>query len=130
MNNNKLNIKNDKFADLVGIELLELGEGYAEVRMEITENHLNGENIPHGGALFTLADYAFAAASNYTSPVTLAINASISFFKAPKGKVLTARAREVTTQNKLCGYEVEILDENNELVAKFSGTGYIKRKKD
>lgn len=66
MNNDMIdNVKKDKFASYVGIELLEVGDGYAEAQMEITDNHLNGVNILHGGAIFTLADYTFAAASNF-----------------------------------------------------------------
>jgi Uncharacterized protein, possibly involved in aromatic compounds catabolism len=57
-------IKNDQFAKLVGLELVKVELGYAEVRMVITEKHLNGVGIVQGGALFTLADFAFAAAAN------------------------------------------------------------------
>lgn len=127
MNENCLKfVKNDRFAKLVGIELLEISEGCAVAQMKVEERHLNGVDLVQGGAIFTLADYAFAAASNSKGLVTVGINASISYFKSPRGRVITAKAREVSSGRKICGYEVDIFDENGELVAKFSGLGYVK----
>ncbi|NLL17705.1 MAG: hotdog fold thioesterase [Clostridia bacterium] len=117
---------NDRFAAHLGIKLLEAGPGYALAEMEIKEHHLNGVDVVHGGAIFGLADFVFAVACNAKGPVTLAVNASISYFKAPKGKILTAEAREVTSSRKLGHYHVDIRDEDKELIARFTGTGYIK----
>ncbi len=127
MNTNKLElIKKDRFAAHVGIKLVKAEPGYAFARMEITENHLNGADIVQGGAIFTLADYAFAAASNAKVPVTLGINANISFFMPPKGKILSAEARETASSKRLCSYTVDVSDENNNLIARFTATGYVK----
>lgn len=119
-------IKNDRFAEHAGIELIKAEPGYAVTQMRITDKHLNGVNIVQGGAIFTLADYAFAAASNSKGVVVLGINANISYFKPPKGKVLTAEATEISSSKKICNYNVDIYDENRELIARFTGTGYIK----
>ncbi|MDP4182456.1 MAG: PaaI family thioesterase [Bacillota bacterium] len=119
-------IKNDRFANYVGIKLIKVEPGYAVTEMEINDNHLNGVNIVQGGAIFTLADYAFAAASNSKGVVTLGINANISYFKSPKGRKLTAEATKVSESKKLCGYNVDVLDENKDLIARFTSTGYIK----
>ncbi len=102
------NIENDKFAAFAGIKLIKVEPGYALTQMEITDNHLNGVNIVQGGAIFTLADYAFAAASNSRGNVTVGINATISYFKSPKGKVLTAEATEISGSKKICGYNVDV----------------------
>lgn len=127
MNDNCLKfVRNDRFAKLVGIELLEVDKGCAVAQMKVEEKHLNGVDLVQGGAIFTLADYAFAAAANSKGFVTLGINASISYFKSPRGKVITAKAREVSPGRKICGFEVDIFDENGDLVAKFSGLGYVK----
>ena len=56
--------KKDRFADNVGVELIEIKEGYGKARLVITEEHLNAGNRTQGGALFTLADLALAAAAN------------------------------------------------------------------
>ncbi len=45
--------KNDKFADHVGIKLLEASEGGAKAKMEIKKHHLNGVNTVHGAAICT-----------------------------------------------------------------------------
>jgi acyl-CoA thioesterase len=119
-------VGNDRYAKLVDIKLVKIDLGYAVAQMEISEKHLNGVNIVQGGAIFTLADYAFAAAANSKGVVTLGINASISYFKSPKGKLLTAEAKEITSSKRICSYNVDIFDENNDLIARFNGTGYIK----
>lgn len=54
----------DRFAAEAGVELLEISPGYAKARMKVTEKHLNAGGVCQGGALFTLADLAFAAVAN------------------------------------------------------------------
>ena len=102
--------KKDKFAEYVGIELLEVGKGSAKTRMEINENHLNGIGTVHGGALFTLADFTFAVAANSYGNVTVAINVNISFMKAAQCGVLFAEAREISRNPKISTYTVDITD--------------------
>ena len=121
------NVKNDKFAQLLGIEILDASPGYALVEMKIEDKHKNGINIVQGGAIFTLADYAFAIACNADGSTTVGINASISYFKAPQGTYIRAEAREESKNKKICGYKVEIKDEDGSLIASFSGLGYRKR---
>ena len=120
--------KKDTFAEYVGIELQEVSKGRARARLKIRKEHLNIVNIVHGGAIFALADFAFAVASNSHGTVALAINASISFLKAVHDGVLFADAKEVSRNSKLATYQIEITDEDKELIAVFQGTVY--RKKD
>jgi acyl-CoA thioesterase len=110
-----------------GIETVEIGHGWAEARMELTSEHLNAVGTVHGGALFSLADFAFAMAANSGPQVTVAINVSISYFKAVKSGVLTASAREVSGGGRIASYTVEIHDEAGDLVALFQGMAYRKR---
>ena len=107
-------LKNDRFAALAGIELVKVEPGYALAKMKIEDKHLNALNIVQGGATFTLADFAFAAASNAHGRVAVGINASISYFQAPKGKVLFAEATELHASRRLASYNVDIRDENDE----------------
>src|SRR5690606_15864908 len=72
----------DLMAKHLGIELLEVGEGRARARMPIQSFHMNSANVVHGGAVFTLADFAFAAASNSHGQLALSISASIMFMMA------------------------------------------------
>lgn len=121
--------KKDKFAEYVGIELLEVEKGRAKCRMKINENHLNGIETVHGGALFTLADFTFAVAANSYGNVTVAINANISFMKAAQSGVLFAEAREISRNPKISTYTINITDKNQELIAIFQGMAYTKREK-
>jgi acyl-CoA thioesterase len=119
---------NDRFAKQCGIELVSVEPGRARTRMSITPEHLNGVGIVQGGAIFTLADFAFAAASNSHGTIAVAINVSISFLKATSSGVLVAEAKETSRNPKLGTYTVEVRDESGELVAVFQGMVY--RKKD
>ena len=121
--------KKDKFAEYAGIELLEVKEGWAKSKMEITENHLNGIGTVHGGAIFTLADFTFAVAANSYKTVTVAINANISFMKAASSGTLFAEAEEISTNPKLGTYTITITDDNGELIAIFQGMAYRKKDK-
>ncbi len=118
----------DKFAQHVGIELLEVEPGRAKTSMLIKEEHLNAIGSVHGGALFTLADYTFAVAANSYGNVTVAINANISFMKSAKTGMLIAEAKEISLNPKLSTYTIDIYDSNQDLIAIFQGMAY--RKKD
>lgn len=119
---------NDQFARYCGIELLEVAKGYARVKMEVKDYHLNGVKTVHGGAMFTLADFAFAVASNSHGRIAMGINTTMTYTKAVTGGVLFAEAREVSLNHKLGTYTVNITNEENDLLAVFQGTVY--RKKD
>jgi acyl-CoA thioesterase len=121
-------LEKDRFAREIGIELIEAGIGRARAKLRISEKHLNGIGIAHGGAIFTLADFVFAAASNSRESVAVAINVSISYVKAVSGGTLFAEAREVSLNPKLATYTVEVRNEAGELAAIFQGMVY--RKKD
>jgi len=95
--------------------------------MRIEDHHRNGINVVHGGAIFTLADLAFAAASNSHGTVAVAINASIWYVKAALEGSLLATAREVSLNPKLATYSIEVTDEDGEIVAVFEGMVYRKK---
>jgi acyl-CoA thioesterase len=120
----------DAFADFCGVELLEAAEGYARTKLELKKQHLNGLAMPHGAAIFTLADIAFAAAANFTGVPSVAININISYVKAPSSQsVLYAEAREINDQGKIGGYTVTVTDESEHIVAIFDGLAYRKTPK-
>lgn len=120
------NVKNDQFAKFVGIRLIEVSDGYAIAELFLNESHMNGVNRVQGGVIFTLADYAFAAASNSGGCTTVGLNVNISYYKAPVGKLIRAIAKEINVQNKISAYNVEVVDEDGSLVASFNGLGYRK----
>ena len=119
--------KKDQFAKHVGIELVEAAKGKAKVRLKIKEHHLNGVNLVHGGAIFSLADFAFAVASNSHGTMALGINANISYVKSAEDGILTAEAIEVAKNSKLATYQINITNEKDDLIAVFQGTVYRKK---
>jgi acyl-CoA thioesterase len=119
--------KEDKFAKDLGIELLEIREGYARARMRLRGNHLNGIASGHGGVIFSLADFVFAAAVNSHGTIAVAINANISYIKGVReGDILTAEAGEIALHPKLAVCSVTVTDQNSVIVASFQGTAYRK----
>ncbi len=117
----------DRFAKHIEVEMLEVGCGTARGRMRVKKRHLNSAGTVHGGAIFSLADAVFSAASNSHGTLALAINATISFFKAVRGGALFAEARESALNPKLATYLVEVSDEGGARIALFQGTVYRKK---
>ena len=117
----------DRFARHLGIELLEMNNGRAVATMPVRQEHTNGLGMVHGGALFSLADLAFAAASNSKGQVAVAINATISYIQAPQTDSLTAVAEEISSGRKLSTYSVTVSDGADQVCAVFQGTAYLKR---
>jgi acyl-CoA thioesterase len=118
--------KNDRFAERANIELLSVSPGAARAKMTLQPHHLNGYGTVQGGAIFTLADFAFAAASNSHGTVAVAVNVSITFMKAGTEGTLWAEAKEVSKNHKLGSYTVEVKDDQGDLVALFQGLAYRK----
>lgn len=119
-------MEKDLFAKFLGIEILRAGDGKAEGRLTIEKRHLNAMGVAHGGAIFTLADTILAAAANSREGTAVAVNVSISYCKAGRPGTLIARAKEVSLNRKLATYIVEIMDEQDNLIALFQGTVYRK----
>ena len=117
--------KNDRLGKLLGVELVEVREGYAEARLEIGPQHLNAANVAHGGAVFTVADIALAGASNSYGEVALLTNGNLTVFHATKaGDTLIARAEELAKSRKLAHYRVAVSNGEGEQVAVFTASVY------
>ena len=77
--------KNDRFAAEAGVQLTEVRPGYARAEMTVTEHHLNGGSVCQGGAIFTLADLAFAAVMNSHGQLSFSITSNITFLQSVRG---------------------------------------------
>ena len=121
-------LSKDRFAKLLGIELLEVSNGMAKSKMEIRDEHLNGIGIAQGGAIFTLADFTLAAAANSYGNLALSINVSISFVKAAEKGILFAEAIESSKNIKTATYNVNITNAQGELIAEIHGMVYRRKK--
>ena len=116
--------QHDEFARQNGITLVEIAEGYARTAVQVTERHLNAGGSVQGGVLFTLADLAFAAATNSHGTLTVTTAANITFLRGVTGGTLTAEARELVDHHRLPYCEVRVTDETGQLVALFTASGY------
>ena len=116
----------DAWAQEAGIELMEVSTGRAKVRMRIAGRHLNSHGTVHGGAIFTLADTAFALDSNSHGTPAAAINAHISYVKAATAGILYAEAGETSLNPKIATYTVTVTDDAEKKIALFQGMVYRK----
>ncbi|MCX7817226.1 MAG: hotdog fold thioesterase [Syntrophales bacterium] len=116
----------DYFAHYVGIEIEEMAPGRAKTRLKIQDRHRNGVGMIHGGVIFTLADLAFAAASNSHGPVAVALNASIMFLRSSRGNTLYAEAEECSRTKRVGTYSIRVYDDLGETIALFTGQAYVK----
>ncbi len=116
----------DRYAALTGIEIIEFGKGYCKARLTIEDKHLNAANVVQGGAIFTLADLAFAVASNSHGQLALAINVNISFLSSKSSGILYATATELCEPKRLGAYDVLVTDEQEKIIARFNGMVYRK----
>lgn len=117
----------DKFAQYCGVELLDVEAGWAKTSMKIEPHHMNGAKTVHGGAIFTLADFAFAVASNSRGSLAMGINTSVNFVKAATKGTLYAEAREQSINPRLASYSVLVTDDTGDTIAIFQGMVYRKK---
>ena len=129
MENVKRFFKKDKFAERANIELLSVSPGQARAKMTLHPHHLNALKTVQGGAIFTLADFAFAVACNSHGTMAVALDVSIVFMKAATTGILWAEAREISKNFKVGLYVVDIKDDQGDLVAQFQGLAYRKKDK-
>ncbi len=97
--------------------------------MQLHAHHLNGLKTVDGGAIFTLADFAFAVACNSHGTIAVVLNASITFMKAATTGTLWAEARELSRNFKVATYTIDVKDDAGDLVALFQGLAYRKKDK-
>jgi len=119
--------RNDRFASDAGIELIEIKAGYGKARLEIGPQHLNAGNTTQGGAIFTLADLALAAAANSHGTLALSTTSNISFLRSSgPGDILYAEAVEKYIGQRTAHYQVDVTNQNSELIATFNASVYRK----
>lgn len=115
---------NDRYATSNGAVIEEIGDGYAKVSMEIDEHHFNAAGGIMGGAVFTLADFAFAVAANWQGKTILSQTAQITYLGRVKGKRMIAQARQVKDGRTMCYYVVDVTDELGSQVAHVTSSGF------
>ena len=114
----------DRFATENGMTLDELDENHSVTSMTVGDRHKNAYGGVMGGAIFTLADFAFAALTNDLERVAVAQQVSISYLSAPKGARLIATARYKKDGRTSCVVNVDVVDDTGRDIAQFVGTGF------
>ncbi|MDR1571667.1 MAG: PaaI family thioesterase [Clostridiales Family XIII bacterium] len=126
--------KADRFATKAGALVTAVSEDMVECAMDIDDSHMNAANGVQGGAIFTLADLAFAVHANLDLVcgadvgVTLAQSCAISFLRPPKGRRLIARSSCISKGRTMSVYRVRVEDELGNPVAEMQGNGFRTRK--
>lgn len=115
----------DKFCKFCGIQLTEVGDGYAEAVLQVNADKLNGREVVQGGAIMTLADFAFAGAVNGSGVTGVSLNCTTNFIRPGSGEFLKAVCRKVSQGKTTCVYNTEVFNAAGKLVATMNITGYI-----
>ena len=111
--------------DTTGIVLEEAREGYARCRLDIEPKHHNARRRVMGGAIFTLADYAFAVAVGCgEQPPTVTLSSTAHFIASPHGSRIYAEAKCIKSGRSTCFVEVTVTGDDGTLVATVSEVGY------
>lgn len=119
----------DRFASSIGAHLTEVKEGSAKAQLTVEERHLNGGGVCQGGAIYTLADLAFAAVTNSHGILSLGISNTITFLKSAQlGDTITAECTELLNHHKLPYCDIKITNQHGELLAVMTGLAYRTKK--
>lgn len=114
----------DRYATESGAVIEEAGEKYAKCSIELGPMHRNAVGGVMGAVYYTLADFAFAVATNAEVPGTVSLSASMAFLRACKGNRLICEAKLIRDGKSTCYYEMPITDENGTLLTVVNITGY------
>lgn len=115
----------DRFATENGAVIDEIGKHYAICSMELTPHHLNAAGRVMGGAVFMLADFAFAVASNFGHPADVTTTSQITFLRPSQGKMLYAKSQELRRGRTAVYYETSVTDDTGALIARVTASGQV-----
>ncbi|MBK8608377.1 MAG: hydroxyphenylacetyl-CoA thioesterase PaaI [Chitinophagaceae bacterium] len=123
-------MEHDLFSQWLGVEVLEVKEGYSKIKMTVRKEMINGFGIVHGGIAFSLADSAFAFACNNRNVLSVALDTSINFIKPVHvDDILVAEAIEQHNGKSTGLYHINITNQKEHLIAQFKGLCYRTDKK-
>jgi acyl-CoA thioesterase len=119
-------VKNDPYAQSLGIHLTKFEAGFAEAILEVQEHMVNTHGTVHGAIIYALADHAFSVACNSYGKTSLGLSTTIQFIQTAKaGDTIVARATEIKRNYRTGFYRVDILHEQN-LIATMDAISYRK----
>lgn len=121
--------ENDRFATENGAVIEEIGDHYAKCSMKLADRHKNALGAVMGGASFTVADFAFAVASNWQEPGVVSLSSDIAYLGTPRGESLIAEAVCLKNGRTTGYYRISVGDELGNPVAEVTTIGYRKLEK-
>lgn len=111
-------LRQNLFADHLGVRIVEIREGYSECELEIREEFLNPSRVIHGGCIYTLADVTVGnAAASYgmTAPT---LDSNLHFMANAKGvKKIKAVAKEIHHGRTVMVFSVSVFDDTGRTFA-------------
>jgi acyl-CoA thioesterase len=120
----------ERFANKMGLRLLEIGPGHAVVEMAPQEDNANIFGMTHGGAIFSLIDEAFQLSCNTYGTVAVALNVTVAYHQAPEqGRSLRAESVEIHRSRKTATYDIKVRDEQKTLIASCMAVAFRKQDK-
>lgn len=123
-------MQHDLFSQWLGIEVLDVKDGYSKIKMTVRTEMINGFGIVHGGIAFALSDSAFAFACNNRNVLSVALDTSINFTKPVHvGDILIAEAKELHNGKSTGLYHITVTNQHDHAVALFKGTCFRTNKK-
>ncbi len=121
-------VREEPYAKKLGMELIELDEGYSKVKMTFKEDMENIFGMVHGGAIFSLIDEAFETAANTHGTVAVALSMNITYIKpVSAGDVLYAEAKEMSLSGRIGTYVINVENEGGDLIALCQALVYRKK---
>ncbi|MGD9817613.1 MAG: PaaI family thioesterase [Desulfomonilaceae bacterium] len=115
----------DPFATLLGINVEEVRDSYARVSLKIKEEYCNSAVRAHGGALFSLADQAFAIACNSRGYAAFAAEMKINYFQGVSpGQILFAEATPLDIRKRISLWNIDVTDTQGTKIAVAHGLAY------
>lgn len=115
----------DNFAAETGCVIEVAEAGYSRCSLALETRHRNALGAPMGGAIFTLADFAYAVASNFDRDVYVSTSADVHFLSSARGSVLRAEAREIRCGRRTCLFGITVTDELGTQVAYMTIAGML-----
>ena len=130
MMDDKLAFANERFGNDVfatqttGIEIVAADIHYAKCRLQVDGRHRNAMGAVMGGVIYTLADFAFAIAVNMDELDTVSLTSNVTYIAQPKGDTLFAEATPVKEGARVCHYEINVTDNQENTVAPVNISGF------
>lgn len=114
----------DRFAEHVGCRIVEGSVGHGVAELAIEDHHRNALGNVMGGAIFTLADFALALASNIGVAPSVSVSSAVDYMSASRGTRLIATCNVDKSGRHLGFYTTDVTDDTGRRIARVTTTVY------